>query len=254
MQALRKNAAWLTPLMLILFILQVIAFPFAMGITYATRPDKISHVITYTPGRLAWDDATNIAADGTAKLSLFDTIYNNVESEDKVVAPGTDLTSIIRLKNDGSKPVSYTAMLYEIKSVPELPVDSALNGNGFADTSDYTLPSSAEGARVVRAVKGNVNSGEIVDFDIDWLWRFYDSDEQDIIDTFLGNKAADGEADDILLGFYIVIEDNNEYFKPQLPGTGREALQGGYGVLLGVSGLLLFILIIDGVIAKAKRR
>lgn len=254
MQFIRKNSVWLMPAMLILFVLQAIVFPFAMGITYAGRPDGVSHVITYTPGVLMWDESTNIATNGSAELSLFETIYNNVESEDKVVAPGTDLTSIIRLKNDGPKPVKYTAMLYEIKSVPYLPVTSEMNGTGFEDTNDYTLPKSAEGANVVRAVKGNIGAGEIVDFDIDWFWNFYDSDEQDVIDTFLGDKAANDEADDIVLGYYIIIEDDNEYIKPELPGTGREAGRGIYGALMGISAIVLVILVADRAVSRKRKK
>lgn len=256
MQFIRKNSAWLMPAMLILFILQIIVFPFAMGITYAIRPDGVSHVITYTPGSLVWDDATGIQQNGTAELSLFDTVYNNVNSEngDSVVAPGTDLTSIIRLKNDAPKPVKYTAVVYEIKSVDYLPVNSGMNGNGFTDTNSYTLPKSAEGARVVRAVEGSIGAGEITDFDIDWLWRFYDSDEQDVVDTFLGNKAAFEEADDIVLGFYIVIQDDNEYVKPTIPGTGREATQGIYGTLMAISAVVLVVLVVDRAVSARKEK
>lgn len=254
MQFIRKNSAWLMPATLILFVLQVIAFPFAMGITYAGRPEGVSHVITYSPGALVWDDATDIATDGTAQLSLFNTIYNNVDSEDKAVAPGTDLTNIIRLKNDSRKAVSYTAVLYEIKSVDYLPVESSMKGNGFTDTDNYTLPKSAQNAKVIRAVEGGIGAGEIVDFDIDWLWEFYESDEQDVIDTFLGDKAADDDADDILLGFYIVVQDDNNYNPPELPDTGRAAFKGIYGALFGISTIVLILLVNDKTrIRKSKK-
>lgn len=246
MQFIRKNSAWLMPVMLILFILQIILFPFAMGITYAGRPESVSHVITYTTNSLVWDSTTGINTDGAARLSLFDTIYNNVEGSDKVVAPGTDLTSIIRFKNDAGKAVSYTAVLYEIKSVDYLPVSSSMEGSGFKDTDEYTIPKSAENAKIIRSVTGEVRAGEITDFDINWLWNFYDSDEQDVIDTFLGNKAADDDADDITLGFYIVVEEDEDVVvKPTLPSTGREAGHGVYIALMGISAIVLVLLILD---------
>lgn len=88
------------PTVLILFILEIIAFPFALGFTWAGRSETPERVLSYTPGSLTWDSAADIDPNGAANLSLFETLYYNVKSdnEDKVVAPGTQSSSIVRLK------------------------------------------------------------------------------------------------------------------------------------------------------------
>lgn len=84
------------------------------------------------------------------------------------------------------------------------------------DTYDYILPRGAEESDVIRAVTGTVGGGMIQDFDIHWFWLFEESDAQDIIDTWLGDKAAFTEADDITIGLFIVVEDYNSYI-PNVP-------------------------------------
>lgn len=243
---LNKQRHWLLPAVLILFILEVIALPFALGFTWAGRSETPERVLTYTPGKLTWDSAAGIDENGAADLSLFETLYQNVnaDNDDRVVAPGTEDDSIVRLKNSISGTVRYTAVLYSIRSTDLLPVEVSLSGDGFTDTDTYTLPNGVKDESVIRAVTGTVGGGMIQDFDIDWNWKFYDSEQQDIIDTWLGDKAADDDADDITVGLYIVVEDENTQIKPSPPQTGDAGI-GAYIVLMCVSGAVLLLLIID---------
>lgn len=97
-----RTYPWLLPAVLILFLTQVVLFPFAMGFTYAGRNESPHHVLTYTTGSLTWNSATGVDPDtGVAELSLFSDHYQNVQSDngEKVVAPGTENTNIVRLKN-----------------------------------------------------------------------------------------------------------------------------------------------------------
>lgn len=239
---------WLLPTVLILFLLEVILLPYTVGVTYAGRSESPNHLLTYTPGALTWDSATGIRADGVAVLDLFDASYQNVQAQngDNLVAPGTEKTGIVRLKNDAATPVRYTALLYRIKEEPTLPVAPRLTGTGFADTGTYPLPDGVTKGQVVRAVTGTVAAGTVQDFDITWGWNYYDSDERDKQDTVLGDTAAFSQADEVTAGFYIVVEDDSSgsgsYLVPGIPQTGDDTPLTLYGVLVLISGILLVLL------------
>lgn len=238
---IEKHRSWLLPIFLILFILEVITLPLVIGLTYSGRSENPDHVITYTTNKLTWDSATGIDDTSSARLSLFSAVYDNVESEnsDKLIAPGTSENSFIRLKNEIDGEITYTAVLYEIKSNKELPVETNLLDSTFTDTDQYTLPDGIDSESVIRAVTGTVAGGQIQDFDISWIWDFYESEEQDIEDTVLGNKAED----DITIGFYIVVEDDNveQVVIPDLPKTGDNTMLMGYVALMAISAVLLLL-------------
>jgi len=239
---IQKQRCWLLPTTLILFLLLVVTFPFVAQLTYSGRSESPDHVLTYTPGKLVWDSATGITPDGSAELSVFSARYDNVLSGDgsSVVAPGTDGMNIVRLKNDSEGEVSYTAVLYRIRSSEQLPAEASLSGENFTDTTSYSLPDGVPADSVVRAVSGSVGSGQIQDFDINWLWTFTEGEDSDKIDTLLGNNAADGSAEDITVGLYIVVEDNNE---PVTPETGDNSMIGMYIALIAISGFMMLLLL-----------
>ncbi len=240
----QKQRQWLLPATLILFILLVVTFPFVAQITYSGRSESPDHVLTYVPGELVWGSETGINADGAAELSLFSAKYDNVLSADgdKVIAPGTNGINIVRLKNSAGGAVTYTATVYRIRSTETLPVSVSLDGRNFTDTTRAVLPEGVPADSVIRSVTGSVGSGEIQDFDISWLWLFTEGEAQDIADTGLGDKAAAGYPDDVTVGIYIVIEDNNETIQPEIP-TGDNNMIGMYIVLMAVSGFFMFFLL-----------
>lgn len=221
-----KKSRWLLPAVLILFLLEVLLFPLAVGVTYSGRSESPDHVLTYTTGKLTWDSATHIQKNGAAELTLFDANYHNVESDngDKVVAPGTEGFNIVRLKNKVNRSIRYVAVMYCIKDEDELPVEPTLTGKNFTDTRSYPLPDGVSRDQVVRAVTGVVRGGEIQDFDLQWHWNFYDSDKRDQIDTALGDRAAFLTPDDVTAGIYIVVEDEgpNRPIDPEDPDDGDD--------------------------------
>ena len=108
-----KIAGMMLPAMLILFILQVILLPVMIGLTYAVPAERPQHILTYNTGSLVWDKATSVRPDGSAELSFFETLYKNVSADnaERVLAPGTEKDSVIRLKNDTNREITYTAVL-----------------------------------------------------------------------------------------------------------------------------------------------
>lgn len=245
---LRKN--WLLPAVLILFLLEVVLFPLAVGLTYAGRSESPSHLLTYTSGALTWDSATGIGADGVAMLDLFDSTYQNVQAHngDNLVAPGTQRTTIVRLKNDGDHTIRYTALLYRVKEEDALPVAPQLTGTGFVDTGIYPLPKGVTGQQVVRAVTGTLDAGTLQDFDITWGWTYYEDDARDVQDTALGDRAAFAKADEVTAGLYIVVEEDPagttgsaDYLTPSIPQTGDQSPLGVYLALMLASGVLLVL-------------
>lgn len=245
MNRTKKLREWLFPAILILFILQVMLLPVMIGLTYAIPAERPEHILTYRTGLLVWDKATSVRPDGSAELSFFETLYKNVNADnaEKVLAPGTEKDSVVRLKNDTNKEITYTAVLYSLSTSPDLDIGASLSGNGFLDTSRYTLPENIKKEAVIRAVGGKLDARKLQDFDINWFWRFEDGAstyERDQIDTYLGNKAADGKADEATLGFYLVVHDDGEIVPS--PQTGDDTMIGGYVVLMLISGgLCLFL-------------
>lgn len=245
MNRFEKLREWMFPAILILFILQTMLLPVMIGLTYAVPAERPEHILTYRTGSLVWDKATSVRPDGSAELSFFETLYQNVNADDaeKVLAPGTEKDSVIRLKNDTNREITYTAVLYSLSTSPDLDIGATLSGNGFLDTSRYTLPENIKKEAVIRAVGGKLDARKLQDFDINWFWRFEDGAstyERDQIDTYLGNKAADGKADEATLGFYLVVHDDGEIVPS--PQTGDDTMIGGYVVLMLISGgLCLFL-------------
>ncbi len=244
-KVIRRIDRWLLPVATILFIMEIVLLPLVITYTWSDRSDRPSHILTYTQGKLTWDSATGIRPDGTAELSLFDTIYGDTvhsENGEKVVAPGTESSGFVRLKNEVNGPIQYTAVLYQLKTDPALPANAQLSGKGFTDLSAYPLPEGVEADKVIRAVTGTVNGNQIQDFDIDWEWPFEISTEKDIVDTEFGNQVV---LDRITVGLYIVIEDENEpeIIKPDDPNTGDNSQIILYFGLMAVSGVILLLLL-----------
>lgn len=240
-----KLREWMLPAILILFILQVMLLPVMIGLTYAVPAERPEHIVTYKTGSLVWDKAASVRPDGSAELSFFETLYKNVNADnaEKVLAPGTEKDSVIRLKNDTNKEITYTAVLYSLTTSQKLDIGATISGDGFSDISRYTLPEGVKKETVVRAVGGSLAAKKLQDFDINWFWNFEEgasTDGRDSIDTYLGNKAANEKADEATLGFYLVVYDDGEILPS--PQTGDNTVICGYVVLMLISGgLCLFL-------------
>ena len=244
-----KNRQRILPLLLALAVLALLSLPLAVNPAWAAPGTSPDHVLTYNQNSLKWDSATGINADGTAELTLFDAKYNNVEAVDgrKVVAPGTDGSNMIRLVNNVSGRIRYTAVLYSIKTDPRIPVQPSLSGTGMYDTVSYQLPAGVTGAEVIRAVRGTVAGHGLQDFDINWLWNYEVTDAQDVTDTELGNAAAAAmkeqtEGDSVTVGFYIVVEDNNNYYVPKTGDDSHIAMYLAF-MLIAAAGAAVSVVI-----------
>lgn len=243
MHATKQRESWLPPIILILLILEVLFFPLAASQTYAGRSESPQHVLTYTPGQLTWDGDTQVDETGSAMLDLFSTTYDNVESSngESVVTPGTENTNLVRLANHTANPVEYVAVLYRIKEETDLPVEPELRGQGFTLTDEYPLPPGVAESQVVQAVTGTLDGGQVQDFDLTWVWNYYDSDQRDVVDTALGNRAAFAQPDEVTAGLYILVMDEGQFI---IPRTGDSQTITPYVGLMVVCGVLLLLLLV----------
>lgn len=177
----------------------------------------------------------------------------NAADGQQVIAPGTAGETVVRLKNNTGRTVSYTAVLYEKKTNDALPVTSALTGEAFADTTSYVLPDGVDKGQVVRAVSGTVGGNQRQDFSILWSWLFEVSAAQDAADTALGNAATDVEE----LGFYLTVVDQGgsggTVIDPAAPDpkTGDEFSPVWYVLAPGAAAL---IVIITGINTKRRHK
>ena len=211
--------------LLLLFIMQVLLLPAVIGATYATKSVKPEHIITYTPGKLSWDENTETDSSGAARLFLFDSAY------------------------ESSGKISYRAVLFYKKSDEALPASLTLSGEGFRDSENTALPKELRDMSVVRSVTGELAAKGLQELDVSWLWEFEDGEkaaERDESDTRFGNKAADGNADTLSAGVYIVIEDENGTVLPDVPKTGDTSRLAAYIILMCCSASSLLVLFFAG--------
>lgn len=256
---------WLLPAVLILFILQAVTFPFALGQSWAGRSETPDHLLTFNMrGRLVWDSETVVDDNGVAQLNLFDSKYGNpvtVGSADgsKLAAPGTGKQTMIRLYNKFINTIVYKVVLYQYQdNIPEeinmqdklqTQLLDAIDGRGFADDTKPVLPEGVTEDQVIRAVTGKISAQKYQDFDISWLWDF-EAEGKDGEDTLLGSLAAEGKDPNVTLGVYIVAQmdisggggGSGDVITPESPKTG----DSGIGVYLGLTavcgGMLMLLL------------
>ena len=258
---------WLLPAVLILFILQAVTFPFALGQSWAGRSETPDHLLTFNMrGRLVWDSETVVDDNGVAQLNLFDSKYGNpvtVGSADgsKLAAPGTGKQTMIRLYNKFINTIVYKVVLYQYQdNIPEeinmqdklqTQLLDAIDGRGFADDTKLVLPEGVTEDQVIRAVTGKISAQKYQDFDISWLWDF-EAEGKDGEDTLLGSLAAEGKDPSTTLGLYIVAQldtsatgsgdGSGDVITPESPKTG----DSGIGVYLGLTavcgGMLMLLL------------
>lgn len=140
--------------------LQLLVFGMVTNRTLAA--DKAEHILTYKNQKLIWDNNTEVV-DSVARLSIFSDSYHGVKSAEKVVAPGTEGSCVVRLKNESRHEVEYKAVIYKKDDTPLI-----ING-----TEDEIVKT------------GKLSAEELLNLNIDWKWIFEEDDERD---TALGNK------------------------------------------------------------------
>lgn len=242
----KQRSKRLIRLTLVLFLLEVITFPFVVKLTYSGTGNGVDRMLTYTPGKLTWDSDKKILPDGTAVLSLFSDSYRNAKSDNKddILAPGADMNSIVRLRNDSNHDIQYTAVCYKIQSGDMMNVKGLIKGNGLKDTKDVPPSNSYQPDQVTHAVSGTLSSNQLLDFDVNVIWDFEINDSVDLKDTHLGNNSADGNPATLKIGFIVYVTDLNYNLDP-IPPTGDRSPLWLYLILITVSGFVLILLLIE---------
>ena len=178
-------------------------------------PDSGAPTLTYTRNKLVWDRDTDIDDNGVAVLDLFSADYGSIVSEDgtKVIAPNSVGSSTVRLKNAVQGSVTYTAVVYSIRTNEDIPVTPMLEDDGFEKAENAPVPEGVLPEQIIASVGGKLAGSGVQDFTIHWFWPYESDEKQDEIDTALGNAAAEG-TETVTVGIYIVVEDNNKYPVP----------------------------------------
>ena len=250
---LERNRGWLTVTCVCLLALEILTFPYVVGLSFADRVEDPNHTLTYTTNNLVWKSAEGINDQGAAIFGIFDPTYANGDGEvtvisgngDYVIAPGTTSGTIVRFINNCVRPVTYHAVMYLMETPEDLPVNAAMDGENVTTTSSYPLPDGVLREDVVRAVSGTVKSKHIQDFDLSWYWNFEEAEylaEQDARDTALGNAAAAGNPGHASIGFYLVVTDQGD---DNAPKTGDGFDLWLYLALMALSALALVFLLVE---------
>lgn len=200
---------WITPVLMILLVALMLT-PLAIGFTFSGNGIAPEAILTYTPGRLTWDEDTNVDANGTAMLQLF--------GESEKVAPGTDVSQTVRLNNHAGgglgfgstgTTIRYYVTVYHIKEADDMPGTATLSGEEFVKITDPNyiyLPEGVDSKYVVDAVTGTLDSGRHQDFNLRWDWEFESGNDER--DTALG-VAAQIDPAEYTVGVYIVVEEES---------------------------------------------
>lgn len=232
-----KVKRWILPVLLMMLVLTVMLLPFSLSFAYAGRSEEANHILTYDDHALLWNQDTVVDVSGSAKLNIFEKQYPNVKSEndEKIIAPGTQNTNIIRLKNNEDYDIDYTAVFYYISEEETLPLYPEVISDNSVSLSDYALPEHVEKNHVIKAVQGTVSGHQIQDFDISWSWQYLEDKKQDLLDTDLGNKAAFDTADQAEIGVYFVVEADDMTISAKPVETGDDRRFLPYIILMTAS-------------------
>ncbi len=245
MKKSKSVMSWLLPTFLILFICEVLTLPLILVLTYAGNSAAPVHTFELKNKKLTWDSDTDVRDDGTAELSLFSAYYDSVNSDngDHVVAPGTAADVLLKFINKSGGTVTYYAYMYEVKSDSDLPVTTNMSSKDAAEVNSYPVPEALSDKNIITALKGSATKDTVAEFTIAWNWIFEVDDEHDVKDTYFGDKAAFDKADDITVGFYFVVQGDEDEGgdTPLSPKTGDNTIPYALAII-AVSGVILIIL------------
>lgn len=226
------------------FILQAILLPFLINFIYDKPPVRKDRTVCYERGKLTFGAGCEFDENGSMKLDLFDATYRSANSADgaNILVPGTDGRDVIQLKNKVSGTVKYTAIAYLIRASEDIPVKAELLGSDYDDMDTFALPDGVSSEQVIRAVSGELEKNEVVNFDILWKWDFLEDDDRDALDTELGNKD---ELDNVIIGVKLTVEDSNVYLTPLNPHLKLATYIGAMTLTLAFTILLLVFIYKD---------
>ena len=195
----------ITRIMAALFILlfvSTITFS-VIGLTFASDAHSSEHILTYNTNSLTWNDgATGIGEDGSYSINLFDSLPVGDDGM-KIIAPGAHSGGSLSLLNTTARPLEYTAAVYLLTDSGVPITADFTNFTPENAVENYVLPSEVEGAEVLRAVSGALGAYESCEFIVEWEWAFFNSDEDDIRDTEIGNL----EFSELSIGVIVTVSD-----------------------------------------------
>lgn len=213
----KAHSGVLATVIAVLAIAVLITFPYAFNLTWSLPGAESDRTLTYSTGKLTWDSAADIDANGVIRLSMFRSDYDGVSAGngDNVIAPGTEKTTRVRLLNAAGNSVRYSAVLYRLDGT-DVPIQAGLSGADPA-VADYALPAGVTKDQVVGAVGGALSGATVKTVDVDWNWDYSIDAPADDHDTRLGNHTS---ADAVQYGLYVVVEDGGKNGGFVLPQTG----------------------------------
>lgn len=249
---LNKKERMLWGSIIFLFALAVLTFPFAFSPTWSLPRANTDRTLTYTTGKLTWDTDAEINDDGTIRLNIFENQFVNVMSADgsKIIAPGTNNSSGVRLLNTTGSDIDYLAVLYRMDNTG---ANITASVTGGSDTDEYVLPDGVSSNQVASAQTATLPANNATVIGVDWDWIYDYETKTDSMDTYVGNVSTDK----IEYGLYVVVSEDSEAFEDGgasksslvLPSTGDNT---AFQILLVTIVVLLCVLLL--VAGGEKRR
>lgn len=151
--------------------------------------------------KYAQEDDREVAlkTNSDAQIHLFSVYYRNADgeviiqskNEDKIVAPGSEASYVIRLRNNDEFAIDYMidphiATVGTRESIPMLVRMRDANGNYVLGTADEWVPIS-QLKRFTYA--GTLLKTEATEFVFEWMWPYESGNDE--LDTSLGSGASD---------------------------------------------------------------
>lgn len=239
----------LRKILLIESILIILSTPFVFTWTYANGPEVITQTVTYTINRLDWDQDTVSLGN---RLKIFDEIDQSVlQTDERLIAPGTSGEEVIRLENRANQPIEYTAIMYYKQKNADIPISIFLSS-----TAEESVDGSEEmiDAKIVRVVHGEVDAFSLENFTLQWNWPF--EENHDLSDTYIGDLATETDIQ-ATIGFKLIVSTDeivstdvtsqigSDHIRYKAPKTGVQSWVKLYLILLVCSILTLLWLWIE---------
>lgn len=184
-----------------------------------TTPDELKNAgFEVSSDDLVWGNETEIEIFKAAYENESGEITVKSESGDAVIAPGTENSTVFKLKNTGNVPLDYYVNLNLTISTSneefKIPIEIRLSrydgtwivGNAEEYVNVYQVASSGDA--------GVLGPGKYIYYTLDWMWPFEgegDTVIADIFDTALGNLKVEEE-----LVFVVELES---YATEAVPGS-----------------------------------
>ena len=230
--------------------------------------NRANHVLLTAAPNMEVKDSNTVWKSDT-NVEIFKISYENGAQQvtvagsngEKVIAPGTENTYSFGLYNTGNVALDYNV---KFNAICEIIDKTAKSGTGEAfqvpvyasvsytknNVDTYLFGTAGENAPIVKMVdvkhSGTVGKGNYIPYTLYWEWPFEEDDE---LDTELGNMAAQLELEGREIRLTITIETYAEYAADPdnddgIPKTGDNSQVMIFAGLMAASALMLLILLL----------